>query len=110
MNDIHTRATKNDIWAFINEDQIVATMLRSNGFDEVNDWLTGCCIEVCVAVVADDDIVTDVSRNELTSCRVDLVVHLVVADTGNHEVFTITNNDLVVATQAGVVRGRRSQL
>ena len=37
MNHIHTRATKNDIGTLVNEDQIVATMLRSDGFDEVDD-------------------------------------------------------------------------
>ena len=37
MNHIHTRATKNDIGALVNEDQIVATMLRSDRFDEVDD-------------------------------------------------------------------------
>ena len=32
MNHIHTRATKNDVGALINEDQIVATMLQERWF------------------------------------------------------------------------------
>ena len=46
MNHIHTRATKNDIVALVNEDQIVATVLRSDRFDEVDDRLTSSCIEL----------------------------------------------------------------
>ena len=37
MNHIATRTTKHDIVTLVNEDQIIATMLRSNGFDEVDD-------------------------------------------------------------------------
>ena len=77
MNHIHTRATKNDIGTLVNEDQIVATMLRSDRFDEVDNRLTSSCIELDIAVIANDDIVTKVGRRSprLNVCTLSVTRH-----------------------------------
>ncbi len=93
MNHIHTRATKNDIGTLADEDQIVATMLRSDRFDEVDNRLTSSCIELDMTVIANDDIVTKVR------CR-HTNVDLVVTDTSNHIISAITSDDLVDTTEA----------
>ena len=100
MNHIHTRTTKNDIGTLADEDQIVATMLRSDRFDEVDNRLTSSCIELDMTVIANDDIVTKVR------CR-HTNVDLVVTDTSNHIISAITSDDLVDTTQAGSRRSNR---
>ncbi len=52
-------------------------------------------------------IITISDLNRLT-IGIQCVIDSVTLTTGDHEVFTITNNDLVDATEAGVVRGRQT--
>ena len=74
MNHIHTRTTKNDIGTLADEDQIVATMLRSDRFDEVDNRLTSSCIELDMAVITNHTSSANVAADRLTPDRCNLSV------------------------------------